>query len=574
MASFLTGFQLPFQRRLTKMYTDTKSSYDFLKEPIQVNEDSELSSLHRKLRIQKDRLVSWGLEWSDPSQSPDIDESLSKAGLGDVVGSVMSTIKDILAEAEPLWNSSKRNLESKGQGSDMAGDAKTTLISWDRSRFEDLMRDLTSSIDTLYDLSRTRQSARSLSGPKKVFPSVASHVKAGRNAQRREFESTRRKTPQQIDPACLIFPNRIQDVESLHLSSGSQQYEGVETREIAYMNRQSAAASPWKTDKSLLLAPMLVEYSAYDPIYANTGIPPPMDRFEKFFAGLQGSQEAFDKLEFGVLNLVGYFEDILNARFGLVYELPARFSPLPSQEFLGHAVPHVTILSDLLSKPDCEPCLEVRFRLAYNIAISIADIQSKNIIHGSIGAKNIGFLKDTSGETDGDDPLKGINPRQPLLLSFDLFSDVTSRTSSDIHILVRQDLYRSRSHPFQSYSNANPTDESRSLDISSLGLLLLEIGLWKPLTSIKPLPSGNDATPLPLRKSLAAACGSTYLRAVEACWKSIAEESANHIDTDMVLDALFEEITTYLEKCCAIDDDIGPENLTNVSLLLDALLPD
>src|SRR5271168_4026751 len=114
----LFGLPRPLQRRLTKMYTDTKSSYDFVKEPIQVAEDPELVSLHRKLRIQKDRLVSWGLEWSDPSQSPDIDESINKAGLSELVGSVMSTIKEILAEAEPLWQSSKRSSDEKGPTSE------------------------------------------------------------------------------------------------------------------------------------------------------------------------------------------------------------------------------------------------------------------------------------------------------------------------------------------------------------------------------------------------------------------------------------------------------------------------
>ena len=143
MESLLGGFQLPLQRRLTKMYTDTKSSYDFVKDPVQAAEIPELSSLYRKLRIQKDRLISWGLGWSDPTESPDIDESLSKAGLSDVVGSVMSTIKDILAEAEPLWQSSKRVSEPP-RGSEKSGDQKLSLVVWDRSRFEDLVRDLTS----------------------------------------------------------------------------------------------------------------------------------------------------------------------------------------------------------------------------------------------------------------------------------------------------------------------------------------------------------------------------------------------------------------------------------------------
>ncbi|TQS33772.1 hypothetical protein Golomagni_05871, partial [Golovinomyces magnicellulatus] len=157
MASLLPGgFQLPFQRRLSRLYNDTKKSSDFVKEPFQNEQDDpEAKALHRKLRIQKDRLVSWGLEWSDPSnQAAEIDESLSKAGLSEVVGSIMSTIKDILAEAEPLWLSSKRVVE----GTKASPDSKPPLIQWDKNRFEDLVNDLTASIDTLYDLSRTRAS--------------------------------------------------------------------------------------------------------------------------------------------------------------------------------------------------------------------------------------------------------------------------------------------------------------------------------------------------------------------------------------------------------------------------------
>src|ERR1700710_28444 len=130
MASLFT-LPLPFQRRLTKMYTDTKSSYDFVKEPVQSAEDPELVALHRKLRIQKDRLVSWGLEWSDPSQSPDIDESINKAGLSDLVGSIMFTIKDILAEADPLWQASKSSSNEKSSEV-MVVDRKAPLVVWDK----------------------------------------------------------------------------------------------------------------------------------------------------------------------------------------------------------------------------------------------------------------------------------------------------------------------------------------------------------------------------------------------------------------------------------------------------------
>ena len=133
MESFLplSGFQLPFQQRLSRLYNDTKKSTEFVKESVQNEEDPEIKGLHRKLRIQKDRLVTWGLEWSDPTQSAEIDESLSKAGLSEVVGSIMSTIKDILAEAEPLWLSSKH----LAQGTRPNPDIKTPFVQWDKGRF-------------------------------------------------------------------------------------------------------------------------------------------------------------------------------------------------------------------------------------------------------------------------------------------------------------------------------------------------------------------------------------------------------------------------------------------------------
>ncbi|KAH8791110.1 hypothetical protein BGZ57DRAFT_995663 [Hyaloscypha finlandica] len=191
------------------MYTDTKSSYDFVKEPVQSAEDPELIALHRKLRIQKDRLVSWGLEWSDPSQSPDIDESINKAGLSELVGSVMSTIKEILAEAEPLWQSSKRvTFDEKSPSGEKS---KAALIVWDKTRFQDLVRDLTMSIDTLYDLSRTRQSARK---PPPVKDSESSTSVLAKNRQEeRQFESTRMQAPQQIDPSSLIWPRDLKTIQ-------------------------------------------------------------------------------------------------------------------------------------------------------------------------------------------------------------------------------------------------------------------------------------------------------------------------------------------------------------------------
>ena len=78
-----------FPQRLTQLFADTKKSYENVVQTR--HEGPELSSLHRKLRIQKDRLLAWGLEWSDANaaQAGDIDGSLDRAGISDLVASIM-----------------------------------------------------------------------------------------------------------------------------------------------------------------------------------------------------------------------------------------------------------------------------------------------------------------------------------------------------------------------------------------------------------------------------------------------------------------------------------------------------
>src|SRR5690625_4555037 len=92
------------QRRLTKLYSDTKSSCESVTTVSRANDDPELVALNRNSRTQKDRLLAWGLDWSDANaaQPNDIDESLSEAGFSDVVASVMSSIQELLNEAERL----------------------------------------------------------------------------------------------------------------------------------------------------------------------------------------------------------------------------------------------------------------------------------------------------------------------------------------------------------------------------------------------------------------------------------------------------------------------------------------
>jgi hypothetical protein len=160
MSGFRGGL-LP--RRLTRMYAETKRSYDNVIEPEKTQTSSISSSLQRKLRIQKDRLITWGLDWSDASvtQPADIDDALDRAGLSDIVASVMLSIQELLDEAEQLRMTRPPKYPWKLSVEKSSEDNANENQRFDKARFEDLLKDLTVSIDTLFDLSRSRRGTSS-----------------------------------------------------------------------------------------------------------------------------------------------------------------------------------------------------------------------------------------------------------------------------------------------------------------------------------------------------------------------------------------------------------------------------
>src|ERR1700761_2716873 len=100
---------------LTKLYSDAKKSALTSLE-VQSNATQQFAALHRKYRIQKDRLITWGLAWSDDEKGPDgnIDELVAKAGLTETVDSVLRNIKEVTDEAERIKAASAPGFFGKG----------------------------------------------------------------------------------------------------------------------------------------------------------------------------------------------------------------------------------------------------------------------------------------------------------------------------------------------------------------------------------------------------------------------------------------------------------------------------
>lgn len=531
MESFLplSGFQLPFQQRLSRLYNDTKKSSDFVKEPVQNEEDPEIKALHRKLRIQKDRLVSWGLEWSDPTQSAEIDESLSKAGLSEVVGSIMSTIKDILAEAEPLWLSSKHLAEG---GTRPSPDSKRAMVPWDKTRFEDLVRDLTSSIDTLFDLSRTRSL-----GAVPRRPSKTPYKMASSTDEFRQFEPTRMQTPHVIRPT---------DLTHLRAKQGSA---GTPSREVVFMSKTAYSELSQGNTIKEPWAPLLLEYATFDPIYSVTGIMPPMSRFEKLSAGLQQDPQRSPGVWTGLPRLLGYFEDMENSRFGLVYRFPPSFNAVSFERLTQNPHYNLPTLGDMLRQPELEPKLEAKFRLAHNLTNTVFDMHTRGIIHGNLAASNISFCDTvqsgptvTSGDAD---------VRRPLVSSFDVFPDdsVTETT------LARHPL---DPRNFKSSPLSKNTDE-RVLELYSLAMILLSIGMWTPLENFIQ-DASSDVVPDSLLEQLSQKCGSLFMKAVHACWSAVDNERGGDCTGEALLSAVQMRVSRFLETCCILDGVSGLED--------------
>lgn len=530
------GFQMPVQRRLSTLYTDTKKFSDFVKEPIREVEDPDIKSLHRKLKIQNDRLVTWGLGWSDPTNADVIDDALSKAGVSEVVGSIMSNIKEILAEAEPLWASSRRQA---GEPLRPLGDKKVPIVPWDKAKFEDLIRELTACIDTLYDLSRTRSSgALSTQARARLYKSSSTE-------EMRAFESTRMQTPQKIDPQTLTSMSARQPLPMSETTVESHY------RDIVFMSKQ--AYSDLTRNNGRPYTALLLEFAEFDPMYSQVDIMPDMSRFEKLSAGLQTEPQRSPGSWTGLPQLLGYFEDMKNSRLGLVYHFPPSFNPVSFESVTHHALNTLCSLANLLSRPDFEPPLEAKFRLAFNLANTVFDMHARGITHGNLVNSNVSFCKAVGVEPslDADE----VDIRRPLISSFDLFSESFQDSPTPGASLYRHPLDPKTTGEKSLLSNP----DSKAFDLYSLAMLLVSIGLWTPLEN---LVSTTTAALVPetVLDQLAIRCGSLYMKAVQTCWTAVDDELRAGSENSQVMAQVQVKTSRFLEACAILDSVGGLED--------------
>jgi serine/threonine protein kinase len=556
--------------RLTQLYSDTKTSCDAVVEQDTKDPQPETNALHRKFRIQKDRLITWGVDWSDNSKGKqgDIDESVDQAGLTETVTSVLGTIREISDEAERLMTGAPVGKTLSGEKRP-ASDAPSWAAA-DRSRYEDLIRDLTTSIDILYDLSRTRRSQRAASR------NPSPHSKAGTDAPRPAASTSvylstaysasdltlvnpatfplnafanvaaRSNLPPKLDQSDLILPQEEPPpYESVGASS---------IRVIGRIRTRHSSTSPWKTDGGRTLEiPVLVEYATYDSAYLSTGVSPPTERLERLLSIL--TKLSTNQNFHGTLKCVGYFEDTRQPRFGLVFELPTTVysGPTDSHKSVEDLRP-VTLLSvlqtgskSLHNSNSATPPLEDRFRLAFTLALTFSKIHGDGFVHKDINSSNIMVFRKNKRPSANTRALQ-YTLRSPVICSFDLFSEYDLDPPSNVPAL---NIYRHPDDP--KFTGAKDVSYGAHFDIYSLGLILLEIGLWQPLGDLwKPKYTLNDfkrrIEDVYIRK-LASKCGTAYMQVVRDCFWAADSADGQHDPAQ-----LYARVILRLQRCCMLDE--------------------
>ena len=569
------------------MYVDTKKSYE---QVVQANiTNPQLSSLHLKLRVQKDRLVAWGLEWADSKadQTGDIDGSLDRAGISDLVASIMSSIRELLDEAERIQPRSRPQIPG-GYPVDKAGMLFSPANQWtslDLARLEDIVKDITTSIDTLCDLSRSQEilrhgssgqnEKRSTGQAEKQFPSAilnpgksgVSHAQVAlENATTAVKESIPASWSQatastRIDPSRLRFPEVRKTTESSPPS-----YENIANKSDDRLFACLLDILPSNAPRNQYEGkPVLLDYGFIQDVDPETGRLPSLRRYEELCIALDQNSEESSSRYTGTMRLLGWFVDPHRPRYAFVYEVPRPASlsitsldqyhpPQSLLSFLQHAANTVTINM---------PCLEDRFRLAFRLALSLLHIHAKGVSHRNINSSNVVFV-DVDRPTDTNPmPWKDGAIRRPFLTSFDTSAEDTRAAHQESFI---SSIYR---HPMA--ESGKRTAYKSAYDIYSLGLILLEVGLWMPIHQLWKTKYSHRSFKARLQtvysKKLAGKCGDRYMRVVEYCLtaadaKRPNQSNANQqpserqhpkLQTDFYWNAL-----KPLERCCMIDDDDQP----------------
>jgi hypothetical protein len=240
-------------------------------------------------------------------------------------------------------------------------------------------------------------------------------------------------------------------------------------------------------------------------------------------------QQSSKLAHFQLLQCLGYFHDETTKRFGMVFAFPKGVTQAPNS---------LLEILNLDMKSKTRRDLEDRYTTARLLAKTLYSLLSVRWLHKNICAENILFFNAIGGD---DKHVLG----KPYLCSFDfsraespteLTETLPSRTLAS-HLTYERRVY---THPDldRMQKPTHPVADTtaryrREYDVYSLGVILLELGLWYPAAKLVKKEDRDDLDLASFRKmllsdyivELRSRMGRTYAEIVAHCISGGAEHS-------------------------------------------------
>lgn len=215
---------------------------------------------------------------------------------------------------------------------------------------------------------------------------------------------------------------------------------------------------------------VVVESKTYKDHYGDPRIATELQkRLENVTELLRSANRAAEKDRFRVLRCAGFYQDPSAYSCGLIYEFPIPSSK--TQKFLTLR----SALEETQRSEEEKPSLEQRFQLAQALASSILKFHTVSWLQKSISSFNVAFF-----HSSNESWLNGI--ANPFFLGF-LYS--RSNDSKEFTEGPEENAHHQEyQHPNYSRKGVKIPTYCAEYDYYSLGLVLLEIGLWLSLSMI------------------------------------------------------------------------------------------
>jgi len=240
--------------------------------------------------------------------------------------------------------------------------------------------------------------------------------------------------------------------------------------------------------------------------------------------------------DLGLLLYSGYYYSPDKSAFGVVFKFPE-----------SHSQSILLTLRQVLNDNVNKPFLESRFKLAYELATKVLDFHKLGWIHKDLSSFNIVFFKSRRSLRYSyleHSYLEHSYLEKPYVVGF-----VHNRPNDNI-AFAEQQPEKSEIYHHPEYTRYKESQFCPQLDWYSLGVVLLELGLWRSIDSRSPAGLQDMLAKLPL---LGQTMGTAYRDAVEYCLR--AASLGNEDPPETILMNFYDYVVEKLSRCVTVGEN-------------------